>query len=259
MGAAGTVSVGLASAAIAVYLAMQLVVQLVVGIVALGLDLLDPALLEPGGGGPALLALVVGSQVVGLGAAVLLVRRRGVVLGDVLGPVRPLLRKVGTGVGLGVAALLGSTLLVTLLVTLSGSEAAPEQVLTEQLLGGPVELVLAVLAAVVMAPVAEELLFRGLLHRALRRRSPAVAATLLSSVLFAVVHLDVAVSQPLGLVGLTLVGVVLAIAYERTGSLVVPVVIHATYNGLTILLVVATSRLDPDLLPAVVAALVAGG
>ena len=249
---------GLASAAIAVYLAMQLVVQLVVGIVALGLDLLDPALLEPGAGGAGLLTLVVASQVAGLGAAVLLVRRRGLVLSTVVGPVRPLARHVGIGIGLGVVALLGSTLLVTLLVTLTGSDATPQQVLTEQLLGSPLELTLAALAAVVMAPLAEELLFRGLLHRALRARLRMVGATLVSSVLFAIVHVDVAASQPLGLVGLTLVGVVLAIAYERTGSLLVPIVIHATHNGLTILAVVATSRLDPDLLPAVLGPLSGG-
>jgi hypothetical protein len=37
-----------------------------------------------------------------------------------------------------------------------------------------------------------------------------------------VVHIDVVLSQPLALAGLVLVGVVLAVAYERTGSLVVP-------------------------------------
>jgi membrane protease YdiL (CAAX protease family) len=230
-----------------VYLGTQLVLQLVVGLVLLGTGLVDSLLLDPTAGGASLLALVVLSQIAGLLAAVGLLRLRGVPLRPVVGPMRPVARHVGIGVGLGLLAIIGSTLLVSLLVTLTGSEATPEQVLTEGIADTPVQLLLAVLAAVVMAPLAEELLFRGLLHRGLRRRMRIVPATLVSSVLFAVVHLDVAVSQPLALVGLTFVGVILALAHERTGSLLVPVVIHATHNAVTIVAVVVTSRLDVDL------------
>lgn len=241
------VGLGLSSAAIAVYFVTQLLLQLVVGFVGLGLDLLDPALLDPeASGGVGLLGLVVASQVAGLLAVLLLLRRRRVPLGDVVGPLRPAGRRVAAGVGLGIAALIGSSLLVSLLITLTGSEATPEQVLTEDLMGTPGELLLVVAAAVVMAPLVEELLFRGLLHRALRRRLTIAPATLLSSALFAVVHLDVATSQPLALAGLTLVGAVLAVAAERTGGLLVPVVIHATYNAVTILVVVLMARFAPD-------------
>jgi len=249
-----SVGIGLSAAAIAVYLATQLVLQLVAGLVLLGTGLLDPVLLDPSEGGTALLVLVIASQVAGLLTALLLLRRRGMRLPPIVGPVRPVVRHVGIGVGLGIVALLGSTLLVSLLVTLTGSEATPEQVLTEGIADTPVQLLLAVIAAVVMAPLAEELLFRGLLHRGLRQRMRAVPATLLSSVLFAVVHVDVAASQPLALVGLTFVGVVLALAHERTGSLVVPVVIHATHNAITILAVVVTSRMDPGPLGALLTA-----
>jgi uncharacterized protein len=163
-------------------------------------------------------------------------------------------RDLRIGLGLGLLAIVASTLIVSLLVTLSGSEASPEQVLTGGLLETPLQLTLAVIAAVVLAPVAEELLFRGLLHRGLRRRLRVVPATALSSVLFAVVHVDVALSQPLALVGLTLVGVILAVAYERTGSLIVPVVIHAVHNAVTIAAVVVSTRLDLDLVAAGVGA-----
>jgi membrane protease YdiL (CAAX protease family) len=141
----------------------------------------------------------------------------------------------------------------------SSVEATPEQVLTGGLLDTPLQLTLAVIAAVVLAPVAEELLFRGLLHRGLRRRLRIVPATALSSVLFAVVHVDVALSQPLALVGLTLVGVILAVAYERTGSLIVPVVIHAVHNAVTITAVVVSTRLDLDLVGAGIGAGIGAG
>lgn len=244
-----SVGVGLSFAAIGAYLGTQLVLPLIAGLVLLGVGSADPLLMDPTSGGPVLLALVVLSQVAGLVVVLMLLRWRGVALAEVVGPLRPVARHVSIGVGLGLVALIGSTLLVGLLVTLSGSEATPEQVLTEGIADTPVELLLAALAAVVMAPVAEELLFRGLLHRGLRQRMRGSSALVLSSVLFAVVHVDVAASQPLALFGLTFVGVVLALAHERTGSLLVPVVIHATHNALTLLAVVVTSRFEPGSFP----------
>jgi len=242
---------GLSSAAIVLYLVAQFGLQLAAAAVLIGTDLLDPATLDPSEPGPVLLALVVASQLAGLVAVLVLLRARSVPLRPLVGRIRPLGRLLGTGAGLGLAAIVGSSIVVTLLVTLSGSDATPDQVLTGDIAETPLQLVLAVLAAVVLAPLAEELLFRGLLHRSLRTRLRIVPATIVSSVLFAVVHVDVALSQPLALVGLTVVGAVMAVAYERTGSLVVPVVIHAVHNAITVLAVVVTSRFDLDTLVSV--------
>ncbi len=240
--------IGLSLAAIGVYLVSQLGVSLLAGIVLIAAGLVDPEALDPNAAGSALLGVVVLSQVLGLAAALLLLRRRGVPLRPVLGPVRPLGRLIAIGAGVGVVTLIASTTVVGVLVSISGSEATPDQVLTGDIADTPMQLLLAALAAVVMAPIAEEVLFRGLLHRGLRVRLTIVPATIISSVLFAVIHVEVVFSQPLALVGLTLAGAVMALAYERTGSLVVPVVIHAVYNALTLLAVVAVSRIDTELL-----------
>jgi membrane protease YdiL (CAAX protease family) len=244
---------GLSFGAIALYLVAQLGLQLVAALVLVRSGLLDAERLDPAAGGATLLALVVASQAAGLLAVLVLLRRRGVPLRPLIGRVRPLRRSLGVGAGLGLLAIVGSTVIVSILVALSGSEATPDQVLTGDIAETPSQLLLAIAAAVVLAPVAEELLFRGLLHRALRVRLRIVPATLISSVLFAIVHVDVVLSQPIALVGLTLVGVVLALAYERTGSLLVPVMIHAVHNAVTIVAVVVTSRLDLDLADAVAA------
>lgn len=244
------VGVGSSLVAIGLYLVAQLGLQLVAALALVGTGVLDPDVLDPEAGGTGLLAIVVASQLAGLGVTMLFLRIRHVPLRPLVGSARPLGRNLAIGSGLGLLAIVASTLIVSLLVALTGNDAAPEQVLTGGLMETPLELALAVMAAVVLAPVAEELLFRGLLHRSLRRRSRIVPATALSSVLFAVVHVDVAFSQPLALVGLTLVGVILAIAYERTGSLLVPIVIHAVHNAVTIAAVVITTRLDIDLVGA---------
>ncbi len=235
---AAVVGTGLASLAIAVYFLGQLVVGLVAGGVLAGTGVTDPAGVDP----VLLLAAAVAGQAAGLGAALGLLRARGIPLADLVGPVRPLGRLLLGGIALGAGLLVTASLLVAALVGLTGSDAVPEQLILDEALSGGARTVLAVVAAVLLAPVAEELLFRGLLHRALRRRRGVLAATLLSSALFAVVHLDVALSQPLALVGLLLVGIALALAYERTGGLLVPIVAHAAYNGTALLAAVVAQR-----------------
>lgn len=237
-GADAAVGTGLAAAAIAVYFTGQLVVGVVVGGVLAGGGVTDPAAVDR----VLLLAAAVVGQVAGLGAALLLLRSRGVPLAAVVGPVRPVLRRLGSGLALGAGTMLAAALVVALLVRLAGSEAAPEQLILDEALAGGVRTALAVLAAVLLAPVAEELLFRGLLYRALRRRRGVAVAAVVSAAVFAVVHLDVAVTQPLALVGLALVGVVLALAYERTGGLLVPVAAHAGYNGAALAVAIVAQR-----------------
>ncbi len=82
----------------------------------------------------------------------------------------------------------------------------------------PWQLVLMVIALVVLAPLGEELLFRGLLLRGLVRRMPFWPAALISSVLFAAAHADAYVLWPraIALIG---TGVVLAWIYRRAGLL----------------------------------------
>lgn len=80
------------------------------------------------------------------------------------------------------------------------------------------------LSSVVVAPVAEEVFFRGYVHAVFRARFPA-HALFLSSALFAFVHFYV-----IHLIPVFLIGVLLAVLYQRRGSLVAPMVAHAFSN-----------------------------
>ncbi len=252
------VGLRLAVTAIAVYLLGQLAVGLLAGGLLAGAGVTDPGGVDPA----VLLGAAVAGQVAGLAAAVALLRLRRVPLAAVVGPVRPAGRRIATGLALGAATLVGASLLVAVLVRLTGRDGLPEQLILDEALAGGLRTALAVLAAVVLAPIAEELLFRGLLYRALRRRRGVVGAALASSLVFSVVHLDVAVTQPLALVGLVLVGCVLALALERTGGLLVPIAAHAAYNATALAAAIAAERtglLDlvavlPTVLPAVLPA-----
>jgi membrane protease YdiL (CAAX protease family) len=96
-----------------------------------------------------------------------------------------------------------------------------------------VNFALSLLGAGLLVPLAEELVFRGLLHGWLRGRLalwPAVAA---SSALFALGHFDSVAAMASTFV----MGVVCAVALERGRSLWLPVAIHVVNNSLAVVLV----------------------
>jgi len=82
-----------------------------------------------------------------------------------------------------------------------------------------------------LVPVGEELFFRGFVYGTLRRWGVA-AAVGLSALFFAAVH-----QQLVHFLPIFLLGVILALLYERTGSLVPAVIVHAINNLVAILAV----------------------
>lgn len=98
---------------------------------------------------------------------------------------------------------------------------------------GPAALVLTIFVVVVLAPVFEETFFRGLLYPTLRNRLGVGYAVLLNGLIFGVLHF-----QPLYMLSLALVGAVLALLYEKTESIVTPMLAHGLYNALVVLIAV---------------------
>lgn len=80
--------------------------------------------------------------------------------------------------------------------------------------------------AVILAPIAEEILFRGILLPLLVRRTGAMAGLLLTAAAFAALHGNLGTLVPLALISIAL-----SLAYARTGTLLVPMVMHALFNG----------------------------
>jgi hypothetical protein len=98
---------------------------------------------------------------------------------------------------------------------------------------------LLVLGSVLVAPAAEELFYRGMLFPALRRRMDLWPAMGLSGVLFGLSHLQTTLDGYL-LVLLIIIplGMFLAWLYERTGSIVAPVLAHATFNLIQVVVLI---------------------
>lgn len=103
--------------------------------------------------------------------------------------------------------------------------------------GSPGTIAAALASALVVAPAAEELFFRGLLFRALRARAGAAFAASASAVAFGVVHLSR--EDPVGsVVPVTVavcLGLGLALLYERRGNLVAPLAAHVAFNAVGVL------------------------
>jgi membrane protease YdiL (CAAX protease family) len=85
--------------------------------------------------------------------------------------------------------------------------------------------------ATLVAPIAEEFIFRGYLYGVMRRFIGPLPGIVLSSLLFAAMHFHLP-SMP----GLTILAVTLCLLYERTGSLWSNIMVHATFNTISIVM-----------------------
>jgi len=87
-----------------------------------------------------------------------------------------------------------------------------------------------------VAPVLEELIFRGFIYGGLRQRFPPPLAVLLSALVFGATHVRLAAG---GMVAISCVGVLLALLYERNRSLWPSIIAHSAHNALAFAIVVS--------------------
>ncbi len=78
----------------------------------------------------------------------------------------------------------------------------------------------------VCAPFCEEILFRGFIYQSIKQRSSVQVAVVASALLFALMHFDRG-----GILPLFTIGLVLALIFERTRSLVPSMVAHGLWNS----------------------------
>ncbi len=222
-------STGISLLAAFVILAWSILAQVLVVAVALAAGVDVDAL-----AGVASIWLVVGMQALTLAGILGWLRVTGRSTWRLLGPVRPRWRHVAWGVGLGAVGFLLVQVTALLVVSAFPDAEAPSQALLE-MEGGLATTVAVVVATMVMAPIVEETTYRAVLFQSARSRVGLVGGLVLSSLLFAFTHLEVLNSLP-AVFGLLVLGLWLAAIFHRTGSLVVPVMAHATFNGITLLL-----------------------
>jgi membrane protease YdiL (CAAX protease family) len=132
--------------------------------------------------------------------------------------------------GIFVAAL-GLVALYSGLLEVLGVDVSTD--LPEDMLDDPVILVLTVVNVVVLAPVVEETFFRGFLFGGLRNRMRPLLAAFASGLIFGVLHLG----NPGTIVNVapvTLIGMMFALAYYWSGSIIPGMIAHFLFNAMSI-------------------------
>jgi membrane protease YdiL (CAAX protease family) len=125
------------------------------------------------------------------------------------------------------AAAVGAYLLFAFLYSLLVGQPEQEDI-AESFGTVPIQILLIVVAA----PISEEVCFRGMLYGGLRERLPRLGAALLSGLIFGALHAVTGLSAVPPLIAF---GFILALLYEKTGSIVPGIVLHALNNSVALL------------------------
>ncbi|MBR5887253.1 MAG: CPBP family intramembrane metalloprotease [Akkermansia sp.] len=137
---------------------------------------------------------------------------------------------------LGTIYLISITLSMTgFLNWLSSVTGSPEQQqVTEEIAGAKSLLTLSglIFNAVIVAPLMEEIAFRGFMYNVLRQRAGIIAAAISSSLFFSAVHTSL-----IQTVVLFVFGCAQCYLYEKTRTLIFPIILHAIFNSVSIIFI----------------------
>lgn len=116
----------------------------------------------------------------------------------------------------------------------------PDQIAVQFLkstFANPLYFLLATLSIIVLAPLIEETLFRGFLQSFIRQHLGSKQAILITSVCFSLFHY--ASGQTLGnisiIISLFVLSLFLGFIYEKRGSLLAPMTLHASFNAISVI------------------------
>lgn len=102
----------------------------------------------------------------------------------------------------------------------------------------PVAVLLLAVFAVVLAPLVEEIIFRGAFYRFFKGQTSVLNAQIISGAFFAAIHFNL-----MSLLPLLLIGVLLARLYEKEGNILLPMLFHAYWNGFSLLMLFLTNQI----------------
>ena len=88
------------------------------------------------------------------------------------------------------------------------------------------------LLIIIVAPIIEEIVFRGLFYKTLKKFVPFMQASIISSLIFAIIHENI-----LSFTILFLLSLYLTWIYERTNSILYPILTHSIFNFLNMSLI----------------------
>lgn len=151
------------------------------------------------------------------------------------------LRAIVMGLLVGMVVLplaMGLNFLSGQIIESFGGEAKSQQVVqTLQSTKSAGQTIYLGIMAIIVAPICEEILFRGILYPAVKSLGYRRVAIWGTAILFGVIH-----NNLMSLVPLTLFGVALVLLYERAGNLLAPITAHAFFNAFNFFWLVSEQR-----------------
>ena len=123
--------------------------------------------------------------------------------------------------------------LYSVVVTLIGAESLEPAPLPFDYDPGGASLALLAFISLIVAPFVEETFFRGFIFTGIGKRFGYAWGAVLSALLFALAHVQLAALVPIFFLGL-----LLAWLYARTGSLWTCIITHFTYNSIALLIMI---------------------
>jgi membrane protease YdiL (CAAX protease family) len=224
----------------------EAMIQLLLGIFAcMSFGILMVSFLVPGGaqaeGQWKMVALLINAVSLHGGALVMIhyfVRQHGVKWGEVFGFRSPGKLMVPVLALLAVCAVLPVTWFLMHLsgVVMTSLQTQPESQMSVQVLQStkvPGERLYFGVVAIVLAPVVEETLFRGILYPYIKQAGYPHLALWVCSLAFGMIHFNV-----LTFASLTMLAIVFTALYEQTNNLLAPILAHAFFNGVNFLNIV---------------------
>lgn len=123
----------------------------------------------------------------------------------------------------------------TVFFELAGIEVEEQKIVQLAMEGGTLAEKATMYAMIVLiAPICEELVFRGVIFRFLHKRMPLLVSTTVSGAIFAMFHFNLYSFASLMALGLTL-----AMAYRESGNIVSSMTLHAAFNSLSLLVMLS--------------------
>jgi membrane protease YdiL (CAAX protease family) len=165
-----------------------------------------------------------------IGCVIWFVRRTGGDLRDIglavpEGSANPFPRIVGMAVATFVTMYLIIVFYGIVIDLLGANFLKPDQQVPDSYYSSDFALAVLGIAIVIGAPFAEEIFFRGFLFGGTRAITGAFLAAFLTGFIFSIAHYNLGLIIPF-----TMIGATLALSYQRSGSLFVPIGAHMLFN-----------------------------
>ena len=90
---------------------------------------------------------------------------------------------------------------------------------------------------IIIAPIFEEIVFRGFFYKALKNFTPFIQSSLISSIVFSLIHKNI-----LSFTILFTLSLFLTWIYERTNSILYPILAHSLFNLITFLFILVENH-----------------